>query len=257
MPGWADGPSRAAIRAGPGRGSRGRRARLPPRRLPPSPSAARRCCGPTGTHGSTTGTGWATGRTRPSSPTSGRERLHRGRPGPAGPAAADPLRRDGGPHRRDRPLGAGPPRALVVLPADRGAEGLPDPLPPAGRARRRSTCPSTRRRAPASRSYWTRTSWPRGTSTSRWPTCRSAPTTPGSPSPPTPPAASLRPRVPVPRRSSTGRPGGPIGRDGRRHLLRAGLGQRQRHRLLHPRSTTPCGPSSSGATGWGPTPTPT
>ena len=59
------------------------------------------------------------------------------------------------------------------------------------------TGPSTddrcRARSRVSRSFWTRTSWPRGTSTSPWATWRSAPTTAGWRTRPTPPAGSATP----------------------------------------------------------------
>ena len=45
----------------------------------------------------------------------GGERLHRTGHRPPGAAAAEDLRRDQGPHQGDRPVGAHPPRRLVVL----------------------------------------------------------------------------------------------------------------------------------------------
>ena len=71
--------------------------------------------------------------------------------------------------------------------------------------------------------------WPRATSTSPWAPSRSAPTTGGWPTRRTPPAASAT------RCSSpTWTTGEDVPRDPARHLLRGGVGQRQRHRLLHP-----------------------
>ena len=45
----------------------------------------------------------------------GGERLHRAGDRPSGAVAAEDLRRDQGPHQGDRPVGADPPRRLVVL----------------------------------------------------------------------------------------------------------------------------------------------
>ena len=63
----------------------------------------------------------------------GRERLHRGaHRAPRGPARAD-LRRDQGPHARDRPLGAVAPRRLVVLRPHGRGQAVRHPVPRAAR----------------------------------------------------------------------------------------------------------------------------
>ena len=79
------------------------------------------------------------------------------------------------------------------------------------------------------RSSWTRTSWPTGTTTSPSAASPSAPTTAGWPTRPTPPAASASPCAS--RDLGTGTDVAGVARG---HLLRGGLGQRQRHRLLRP-----------------------
>ena len=119
----------------------------------------------------------------------GRERLHRGGPGPPRRPADHALRGDEGPHPRDRHVGARRAGALVVLRAHRRGEELRHPLPPPGR-RAGTSSRRPARPGPTSRSCWTRTSWPRGTTTSPSARPPSAPTTPGWPTPPTPRATS-------------------------------------------------------------------
>ncbi len=124
-------------------------------------------------------------------------------------AAGRPVRRDGGPDRGDRPVGAGPEGPLALLQPHRGGQQLRHPLPATGgpgrggwdprsriRAGRGPAAEARERRTPSprtSRSCWTRTYWPRGTSTSPSGTSRSAPTTAGWRTRPTPPAGSATP----------------------------------------------------------------
>ena len=115
----------------------------------------------------------------------GRERLHPGAHRPPGRPAPGDLRRDQGPHPRDRPVGADPqPRLLVLRPLLRGpASTAPAAASPVARPRPTGlprspprTARPTSRRCPARRCCSTSTSSPRATSSSRSAAPRSAPT---------------------------------------------------------------------------------
>ena len=99
-------------------------------------------------------------------------------------AAAEDLRRDQGPHPGDRPVGADPPRRLVVLRAHASrASSTASSAAPRRRTRRLDAAGARRgrRRRRASRSCSTTTSRPRATSSSRSAASTSPPTAPGCP----------------------------------------------------------------------------
>ena len=151
-----------------------------------------------------------------------RERLDRGGHGPHPAAPGGPVRRDGGPDRGERPLGPGPQGPLALRHPDPGGGRLRHPLPAAGRGprhggrRRRRGGPGRERAG-------------RGARLLRPRQLRRQPR---------PPVAGLRHRHHRRRAVHPGLPGPGGRRRGRRedrgHLLRGGLGQRQRHRVLRP-----------------------
>ena len=161
----------------------------------------------------------------------GRERLHRADHRSPGAAAAEDLRRDQGPHQGDRPVGAHPPRRLVVLqPQFRGqavrrALPLPDkPIPTTGRRRSSTRTP----RSPANRCCSTRTSEARG------PRLLRARRRHGQRRRPHAGLLGRRRRrraIHVAVQGLTDRPA--LRRRDRRHRRRRDLGRRQPHHLLH------------------------
>ena len=75
----------------------------------------------------------------------GGERLHRTGHRPPGAAAAEDLRRDQGPHQGDRPVGAHPPRRLVVLRPQLRGQAVRRAMPLPDNRSRRLDAPAVRR----------------------------------------------------------------------------------------------------------------
>ncbi len=151
-----------------------------------------------------------------------------------------PVRRDGGPDRGDRPVGAGPQGSLALLRAHRGGQQLRHPLParrfrPEPRAGSTEAGPATGTAAPTAGHAPGGRGGPAGRErTGRGPRVLRRGEPRGEPGPP---LAGLlhrhhrrRALHHALRRSRP--PAGRLGRGPRGHLLRRGLGQRQRHRLL-------------------------